>query len=288
MWRVIAINAARNVTNPRTASGTTCLQSSMVLRSMVTVTKTFAGGRIDNETDGGSKKDSTPGSPPFDPSSFVFGDRKEIQLPNFEREQVLLELQKEIRLHYQHGNYKDALQSSQDLLKEALDLYGKEHPATASAYNNIGLMYKSTGEWALARENYHEALRIYGRVIGKDHASYAGALHNIGALNKMQVHVDESLSTWERMQFHEEALEYLQDAWRIRQVELGDEHPHTVASRSYFGSTLAAQVLQSSKRASGSSSFQMTKFTRQRWQAAEEHLRAAFKTSVENPRGSRV
>ena len=178
------------------------------------------------------------------------------------------------------------------IFSKTLDHFGKEHPVTASAYNNIGLMYKSTGDWDLSRRNYHQALRIYGRVVGKDHASYAGALHNIAALNKAQVHPDEALTGIQRLQFNEEAIDYLQEAWTIRQVELGDEHPHTIASRSYFASTLAAQVTQTAatatSRSNATPSFRTSKLTQRRRQAAEEHLRGALKTATEHPRGAKA
>lgn len=200
-----------------------------------------------------------------------------------------MRIQQEIRIHHKHGNYKDALKASLSLLQETLEHFGKDHPATASAYNNIGLMHKSMGDWDESRKMYHESLRIYGRVVGKDHASYAAALHNIGALNKTQVHVDDTLTGIQRLQLNEEALEHLQDAWRIRQVELGDEHPHTIASRSNYGSTLAAQVIQiTSKLKSGAKATRPSKLTKQRWEAAEEHLRQALKTATDNPRGQQV
>lgn len=195
-----------------------------------------------------------------------------------------MQIQQEIRIHHKHGNYKDALIASEKLLEEAQELFGKDHPATASAFNNVGLMHKMMGDWDSSRKNYHESLRVYGRVVGKDHASYAAALHNIGALNKSQVHVDETLTGIQRLQLNEEALEYLLDAWRIRQVELGDEHAHTIASRSNYGATLAAQVIQSTSK----SKKKMSRLTQQRWEAAEDHLRQALKTAIDNPRGDTI
>ena len=217
---------------------------------------------------------------------------EDFQMPNMEKEYELMKIQRDIRAHYQEGNYKDALRVSRDFLDQTLDHFGKDHPATASAYNNIGLMYKSTGDWAESRKMYHESLRVYGRVLGTDHASYAGALHNIAALNKIQVHMDDALSGIQRLQLNEEAIDYFQEAWKIRQAELGEEHPHTIASRSYFASTLAAQVTQTFSNNNNNnnrkSTFRTSKLTQQRWQAAEEHLRGALKTATENPRGGKV
>jgi tetratricopeptide (TPR) repeat protein len=215
--------------------------------------------------------------------------KKSLQMPNQPKEEALMRIQQEIRIHHKHGNYSDALKASKQLLTETTEHFGKDHPATASAYNNVGLMNKQMGDFDESRKHYHESLRIYGRVVGKDHASYAAALHNIGSLNKTQVHVDETLTGIQRLQLNEEALEYLQDAWRIRQVELGDEHPHTISSRSNYGSTLAAQVIQTTAKAGGGKSVpKLSKLTIQRWEAAEDHLRQALKTAVDNPRGDTI
>mmetsp|Transcript_27430 Transcript_27430/g.40515 ORF Transcript_27430/g.40515 Transcript_27430/m.40515 type:complete len:381 (+) Transcript_27430:129-1271(+) len=206
--------------------------------------------------------------------------KQPLQMPNEEKERALAKIQYEIRTHHKHGNYTDALSSSEQLLKESREHFGKDHPVTASSYNNIGLMHKHLGNWAESRKNYHESLRIYGRVVGKDHASYAAALHNIGSLNNLQAHLDTGLTAIQRLQLNEEALEHLQDAWRIRQVELGEDHQYTIASRSSYGATLASQVLQTIK---SSKNKKMSKLTEQRWNAAEDHLRQALKQALDIP-----
>ena len=213
-----------------------------------------------------------------------------------------------VQTHYKHGQYHEALNSAQELLGVTREHFGKDHPATASAYNNIGLMHKQLGDFDSSRLHYHESLRVYGRVVGKDHASYAAALHNIANLNHTQVHMDDTLSAIQRLQLHEEAMEYLQDAWRIRTVELGEQHPHTVASRSNLGSIMASQVLQQQQQQQkhqqqqqqqqqndASSSEEpkvvkqkLTRLTRVRWEAAEEHLRQSLEMAVSNPRGDKV
>jgi tetratricopeptide (TPR) repeat protein len=165
-------------------------------------------------------------------------------------------------------------------------------------------MYKLLGQYEQSRMNYYEALRIYERVLGKDHASYATSLHNLGNLNRSQLHLDESLSAMDRLQLNEEAMSYLEEAWVIRQAELGDEHPHTVASRSNLGSAMAAQVLQiqsqqleqqkkewkidDDKQSVSPKVKKPSKFTLKRWEVAEEHLRAALQTAIQNPRGSQM
>lgn len=232
-------------------------------------------------------------------------------MPDRDKELHLASLQSAITEDYKKGDFVHALKKSQDLLVETEKHFGREHPATASAYNNVGLMQKLLGDFASARKNYLHSMRIYGQVVGRDHSSYAMTLHNLGSLNKSQVHFDTSLRATDRLSLVEAALEYLEEARLIRKAELGDEHPHTVATRSAIGSTLAAQVLYQHKlvtddnannkngnrSAAGSSSSSGRKqyvslnpetITRQQWQAAQEQLTEALQTAIDNPRGRRI
>jgi hypothetical protein len=96
----------------------------------------------------------------------------------------------------------------------------------------------------------------------------------------------------------ETALEHLEEAWAIRKAELGDEHPHTVATRSSYGSTLAVQVLYQHKYVERGAkdgrqqpqyvSLNPQSVTQQGWAAAEAHLRQAMETAIANPRGKTV
>lgn len=249
-------------------------------------------------------------------------------------EEELYMLQSHVRQHYQNANYTAALSTSHEILQQSTSLFGKQHPSTASAYNNIGLMHKMMGEFDDSRTNYHEALRIYEDIVGKDHASYAAALNNLGNLDRAQSmignegenesHVDnddanppsEPLTALQRMQLNDSAVEYFEQAYNIRKVELGEEHVHTITSRTNLGGALAAQVLRSewmrqqkikeaNEKASNTNTgekngengdgvdsskeaWPVSKYTREKWDAAEEHLRAAFRTAVHNPRGERV
>lgn len=181
-----------------------------------------------------------------------------------------MELQQTVSIHHRNAGYADALESSLELLAAANEHFGDAHPATASAQNNVGLMHKMVGSYEESRKAYHESLRIYGEVVGKDHASYAAALNNLGNLDRAQASSTDDeeeeegegegnesgdgdgedpapkkskMSAMERMQLNESAIEYFDEAYRIRSVELGSDHPHTVASRSNLGSAMAATVL---------------------------------------------
>ena len=227
------------------------------------------------------------------------GGKERFPLPDKDKELHLSSIQNRVTNFYQQGDFTSALETSKQLLKETEDHFGRMHPATASAYNNIGLMNKLLGDFIEARANYNHAMRIYGQVVGRDHASYAMALHNLGTLNRSQVHFDTSLKATERLSLVETALEYLEEALEIRQAELGDQHPHTVATRSSIGSTLAAQVLYQHKRVVGKqdgNSAQQQQYvslnpesvTQEGWDAAEVYLRQALETAITDPRGQAI
>jgi hypothetical protein len=144
-------------------------------------------------------------------------------MPDKDAELRLVDLQATINEAYKRGDFTRALTSSQDLLKQTQQHFGYtvDHPATASAMNNVGLMQKLLGNFTEARQHYVAAMRIYASVCGRDHASYAMTLHNLGNLNKTQVHFDTSLKATERLSLVEAAMDYLEEAYAIRIAELG-------------------------------------------------------------------
>ena len=240
------------------------------------------------------KDDRILSKPPNEKASM---DDSKYQIPDKEKENELTRLQIQIQDLHKSGNYARALTLSDTLVKDTTNHFGPNHPATAAAYNNLGLMKKLQGQFDEARLDYTKAQDIYREVLGNDHASYANTLHNLGNLNRTQVHLDATLSATDRLSLVESALRYLEDAYQIRFAELGPVHPHTVASRSSWGATLAAQVLHHHKMTSALSkggdlmrqrfyvSILPSDVTETAWTAAEEHLREALATAIDNPRG---
>jgi hypothetical protein len=51
-------------------------------------------------------------------------------------------------------------------LKIRLDVLGLNHVDVALSYNNIGLVYRSKGDYKLALEYYIKSLKIYINVLG--------------------------------------------------------------------------------------------------------------------------
>jgi tetratricopeptide (TPR) repeat protein len=219
--------------------------------------------------------------------------KSKFALPDKEKEQELGRLQNHVHDFFKAGDYTRALEAAFSLLEDTEKHFGKDHPATAAAYNNTGLMHKLLGEFDASRKEYQTALKIYKKTVGADHASYASILHNLGNLNRSQIHFDASLRATDRLSLVEAALEYLEQAYHIRKDEMGDEHPHTVASRSSWGTTLATQILHHHKMTTSSDPAAKRQYisllpaavAQSGWEAAQEHLQAALQTSIDNPRG---
>ena len=245
-----------------------------------------------------------------------------------EEEEKLHDLMSQSKQHYQHANYTEALAVSQEFLSSSIQLFGLNHPVVASAHNNIGLMNRMLGEYELSRASYHDALTIYEGIVGEDHANYAAALNNLGVLDRSQAAIDDNLTFLEKMNYTDRAVEYFESALKIREVELGLEHVHTVTSRSSLGGAIAAQVIQTevlrqkqrrrkeeARRAKAESKDKnsndddddddddddvkfekdeeegrniVTKYSNKKWKMAETNLRDALRMAIDNPRGQMI
>ena len=234
-----------------------------------------------------SKSSSTKARPDTDQEDSKFS------LPDKDKEQELSRIQVQVADLYRSGDYRKALKTSEELKTETEKHFGRDHPVTASAYNNVGLLQKQMGDFDQARQSYRDALKIYKKTVGTGHASYASILHNLGNLNHSMIHFDTSLKATDRLTLIEQAAEYLEQAWKIRVDEMGAEHPHTVASLSSWGSVIATQILHHHKASTTTDttgqrsyiSLRSTEVTQQAWDAAEAHLRQALQTAIENPIG---
>jgi tetratricopeptide (TPR) repeat protein len=225
-------------------------------------------------------------------------------LPDPEMEQKLGRMQTEVIDLHRKGNYHKGLKSAQTLLEETKAHFGANHPSTAAAYNNTALFHKQLGNFVESRTDYNAALDIYQKILGEGHASYASALHNLGNLHRSQISFDGELKPTDRISLVEQALEYFQKAYTIRLAELGTEHPHTVSSKSSWGALLSSQVLyhqQMMRKIQETGDLAKKRFYESilpstkkdmesltAWEAAEEHLRKALATAMENPRGMRI
>jgi tetratricopeptide (TPR) repeat protein len=209
-------------------------------------------------------------------------------LPDVDKEKELGRMQDKINEDYRMGNYSAALKASQDFLEDTRNHFTENHPATASAYNNVGLMHKQCGNFDESRKNYQTALDIYKAIVGHDHQSTASVLHNLGTLYRVQMELELDLKPSDRMALLEESISLLEQAFSIRLEEMGAVHPHTVASRSGWGSSLCSQILHYSRASEKAKAYMRAPddISSLGWDAAVDHMRQALQTAVDHPRGT--
>ena len=123
---------------------------------------------------------------------------------------------------YQGGNYPKAL----EFYTKALNIYekvlGKDHPDTASSYNDIGTVYNAIGDYPKALEFRTKALNIREKVLGKDHPDTATSYYVIGGIYK-------------NIGNYPKALEFYTKALDIYEKVLGKDHPYTADSYNGIG-----------------------------------------------------
>ena len=143
-------------------------------------------------------------------------------------------------------------------------VHGMDHTETATAYNNLGLLYDNTGKYEKALELYQKALPICEKVHGLEHPHTATAYNNLGLLyynmgnlkkaleiyrKALEVrekvlgfgHLDTAItynnlgSVYRNMGDYEKALEMHQKALAIFEKVLGLEHPNTATVYNELG-----------------------------------------------------
>src|SRR6266550_2951792 len=78
---------------------------------------------------------------------------------------------------YQAGNLDEAIPIGQEFLELCQKALGPDHRGTAIALNNLGLMYRSIGDYAKAEPLFKRALKITEKTLGPDHRDTATALN---------------------------------------------------------------------------------------------------------------
>ena len=121
------------------------------------------------------------------------------------------------------GDYPKAL----EFYTKALNIYekvlGKDHPYTATSYNNIGYVYSDMGDYPKALEFYTKALDIREKALGIGHPDVANSYNNIG-------------NVYGYIGDYPKALEFLTKALHIKEKVLGKDHPDTASSYNSIGS----------------------------------------------------
>lgn len=78
-------------------------------------------------------------------------------------------LNQQVNQLIEQGKYQEAAPIAERALAVAKRTRGAEHPETAQALNNLGLLFRNSGDDAKAEPLYQEALRIRQKVLGPEH-----------------------------------------------------------------------------------------------------------------------
>jgi tetratricopeptide (TPR) repeat protein len=111
-------------------------------------------------------------------------------------------------------DYNQALQWRERAVVLSEQLYGKGHPDTTAAYNNIAGAYGARGYYPQAMEWYHKALAIHEKTPGKEHPDTAATYNGIALV-------------YDEQGDYSQAMEWFQKALTIREKTSGKEDPDT-------------------------------------------------------------
>ena len=115
------------------------------------------------------------------------------------------------------SEYKKAEKLYVNLTEICKEIFGEEHPSTATSYNNLAGVYDSQGEYGKAEELHQKSLQIRDKVLGEEHPDTAVSYNNLAAV-------------YNRQGKYREAEELYKRSLQIRERILGDEHLDTAIS----------------------------------------------------------
>ncbi|NOG54550.1 MAG: serine/threonine protein kinase [Planctomycetes bacterium] len=172
-------------------------------------------------------------------------------------------------LHYELGDYAQALSCMTDCLERRRSLLGNRHLDTLRTIGECGIVLDSMGRFTSALEYYKEALSGLDQTVGHEHPDTLNTLNNLGCLlhsigdsdgalpyleDALEAsrrlygndHRDTLISlnnlalALESLSRYDEAHEYYQEVIDTSTRVLGAEHPNTLTSINNIGLLLEA------------------------------------------------
>ena len=145
--------------------------------------------------------------------------RKKIksQFRKIARELTATELNNKALALWSYGYYTD-ISKAIALLKQAVQI----DPEYGEAFNNLGLAYRSKGDYDRAINYYRKALKFDLKQLGPDHLNVATRYNNLGV-------------AFSRKREHDRAIEYYQKALKINLKQLRPDNPKVATSYNNLG-----------------------------------------------------
>lgn len=127
--------------------------------------------------------------------------------------------------HLQQGEYTEALEVFEEILRGQLARYGEAHHRVGTALHNIGVVHMRRGDYYKAVVVYKEAVRVRKMSLDSDHPDVAVSLAQLGVAyletNKQQ-----------------RAIGAFREALKIRRKCLGNHHPKVAKILNNIGCAL--------------------------------------------------
>ena len=114
--------------------------------------------------------------------------------------------------HLSHGEYEEALEVFEEILRGQRERYGEKHYRVGTALHNIGIVHLKSKNYKKAIEVCQEAVRVRKEALVPNHPDIAVSLAQLGV-----AHLE--------CQQHREALIVFREALQIRRGFLGPKHP---------------------------------------------------------------
>lgn len=114
--------------------------------------------------------------------------------------------------HLSHGEYEEALEVFEEILRGQRERYGEKHYRVGTALHNIGIVHLKSKQYDKAIEVCREAVRVRKEALVPNHPDVAVSLAQLGV-----AHLE--------CQQHREALIVFREALQIRRGFLGPKHP---------------------------------------------------------------
>ena len=125
-------------------------------------------------------------------------------------------------VHRNIGEHNQAKEFHTKALMIRKKIFGEEHEAVATSYNNLGSVYDSIGEYNQAKEFHTKALMIRKKIFGEEHEAVATSYNNLG-------------SVYDSIGEYNQAKEFYTNALMIQKKIFGEEHEAVATSYNNLG-----------------------------------------------------
>jgi tetratricopeptide (TPR) repeat protein len=97
------------------------------------------------------------------------------------------------------GKYDDALELSDDYIKQLKDNYGDEHPFYCSAVNNKAFILKTCGEYDEAKVLFEEVIEKYKKIYGEESEKVVITMQNLATLYRDVKKFEKAIDLFEKL-----------------------------------------------------------------------------------------